>query len=128
MGTATAVGATAALRIQKRDMLRIHEHRVLRKFIAHMLRAISGSRGPRRSALQLQRSGWRARCCSSPYGTVDTTQKVLPRLSQETLAEMVGTTRSRVNFFMNKFRRLGLIEYNGGLKVNSSLLSMVLHD
>ena len=52
----------------------------------------------------------------------------LPKLSQETLAEIVGTTRSRVNFFMNKFRDLGFIEYNGGLKVNSSLLSVVLHD
>ena len=63
------------------------------------------------------------------YGKEDMTQRVLPKLSQETLAEMVGTTRSRVNFFMNKFRKLGLIEYNGGgLKVNSSLLSIVLHD
>lgn len=53
---------------------------------------------------------------------------MLPKLRQETLAEMVGTTRSRVNFFMNKFRKLGLIEYNGVLKVNSSLLSVVLHD
>jgi CRP-like cAMP-binding protein len=55
-------------------------------------------------------------------------QRTLPRISQETLAEMIGTTRSRVNFFMNKFRKLGLIEYNGGLKVNSSLLSVILHD
>jgi hypothetical protein len=53
---------------------------------------------------------------------------VLPRVSQQTLAEMVGTTRSRVNFFMNKFRRLGFIEYNGGLKVNTALLSVVLRD
>ena len=53
---------------------------------------------------------------------------VLPKVSQETLAEMIGTTRSRVNFFMNKFRKLGLIEYNGSLKVNSSLLTVVLHD
>jgi len=52
----------------------------------------------------------------------------LPRLSQETLAEMVGTTRSRVNFFMNKFRELGFIEYNGGLKINAALLSVVLHE
>lgn len=52
----------------------------------------------------------------------------IPKMSQETLAEMVGTTRSRVNFFMNKFRRLGLIEYNGTLKVNAGLLSVVLHD
>jgi CRP/FNR family transcriptional regulator, cyclic AMP receptor protein len=55
-------------------------------------------------------------------------QKALPKISQETLAEMIGATRSRVNFFMNKFRKLGLIEYNGGLKINSSLLSIVLHD
>ena len=62
------------------------------------------------------------------YGTENVTHGVLPKLSQETLAEMVGTTRSRVNFFMNKFRKLGFIEYNGGLKVNGSLLSIVLHD
>jgi CRP-like cAMP-binding protein len=55
-------------------------------------------------------------------------QRTLPKISQETLAEMIGATRSRVNFFMNKFRKLGLIEYNGGLKVNSSLLTIVLHD
>jgi len=53
---------------------------------------------------------------------------VVPRVSQRTLAEMVGTTRSRVNFFMNKFRKLGFIDYNGGLEVNSSLLSIVLHE
>jgi CRP/FNR family cyclic AMP-dependent transcriptional regulator len=54
--------------------------------------------------------------------------RVLPKISQETLAEMIGSTRARVNFFMNKFRKLGFIEYNGGLKVNSSLLTVVLHD
>ena len=52
----------------------------------------------------------------------------MPKLSQETLAEIVGTTRSRVNFFMNKFRDLGFIEYNGDIKVNSALLTVVLHD
>jgi CRP-like cAMP-binding protein len=62
------------------------------------------------------------------YGKEDKPQRVLPKLSQETLAEIVGTTRSRVNFFMNKFRKLGFIEYNGGLKINASLLSVVLHD
>ena len=55
-------------------------------------------------------------------------QRTLPKISQETLAEMIGATRSRVNFFMNKFRKLGLIEYNGALKINISLLSIVLHD
>ncbi len=62
------------------------------------------------------------------YGEPEATHRKLPRVSQETLAEMVGTTRSRVNFFMNKFRKLGFIEYNGVLKINNSLLSVVLRD
>jgi CRP/FNR family cyclic AMP-dependent transcriptional regulator len=53
---------------------------------------------------------------------------VIPQISQETLAEMIGTTRSRVSFFLNKFRRLGFIDYNGGLRVHSSLLNILLHD
>jgi CRP-like cAMP-binding protein len=62
------------------------------------------------------------------YGERGQTQKLLPKVSQEVLAEMVGTTRSRVNFFMNKFRKLGFIKYNGGLQINTSLLSVVLHE
>jgi CRP-like cAMP-binding protein len=62
------------------------------------------------------------------YGKEEEPTQVLPKVSQEVLAEMVGTTRSRVNFFMNRFKKLGFIEYNGGLKVNTSLLSVVLHD
>jgi CRP/FNR family cyclic AMP-dependent transcriptional regulator len=62
------------------------------------------------------------------YGKAEKEDRVIPRISQEVLAEMVGTTRSRVNFFMNKFRKLGFIEYNGTLKINSALLSVVLHD
>ena len=62
------------------------------------------------------------------YGKEDKPQRVLPKVSQEMLAEMVGTTRSRVNFFMNKFRKMGFIKYNGGLQINTSLLSVVLHD
>jgi CRP-like cAMP-binding protein len=61
------------------------------------------------------------------YGKGDP-HPTLPKISQETLAEMIGTTRPRVNYFMNKFRKLGFIEYNGGIRVNSSLLSIVLHD
>jgi CRP/FNR family cyclic AMP-dependent transcriptional regulator len=61
------------------------------------------------------------------YGNAQPTHEI-PRVSQETLAEMIGTTRSRVNFFMNKFRKMGLIEYNGTLKINASLLSVVLHE
>jgi CRP-like cAMP-binding protein len=62
------------------------------------------------------------------YGKEDQPQKIVPKVSQEMLAEMIGTTRSRVNFFMNKFRKLGFVRYNGGLHINSSLLSVVLHD
>jgi CRP-like cAMP-binding protein len=62
------------------------------------------------------------------YGTQDKPQGILPKIPQETLAEMVGTARSRVNFFMNKFRKLGFIKYNGGLQINTSLLNVVLHD
>jgi len=131
MGTANAVMRTALLRIPKRDMIRmLHDHPEFSdRFLAHMLtRNIrieedlidqlfnSSEKRLARTLLLLAR-----------YGKEET-PRVLPKLSQETLAEMVGTTRSRVNFFMNKFRKLGLIEYNGGLKVNSSLLSIVLHD
>ena len=62
------------------------------------------------------------------FGKEGRPEPVIPKISQETLAVMIGTTRSRVSFFMNKFRKLGFIEYNGGLQVHSSLLNMVLHD
>jgi CRP/FNR family transcriptional regulator, cyclic AMP receptor protein len=132
MSTAAAVVPTRVLRIQKREMIRmLHEYSEFSdRFIAHMLaRNIrieedlvdqlfnSSEKRLARTLLLLAR-----------YGKEDAPQRTLPKLSQETLAEMVGTTRSRVNFFMNKFRKLGFIEYNGGLKINSSLLSIVLHD
>jgi CRP/FNR family cyclic AMP-dependent transcriptional regulator len=62
------------------------------------------------------------------YGEEDQPERVLQKVSQETLAEMIGTTRSRVNLFMNKFRTLGFIEYNGKIKINKSLLTVVLHE
>jgi CRP-like cAMP-binding protein len=73
------------------------------------------------------KSGWRALLLLARYGDQARPERRIPRISQETLAEMVGTTRSRVNFFMNKFRDLGFIEYNGDLKINISLLNVVLH-
>ena len=132
MGTATAVMRTALLRIPKRDMVRmLHEHPAFSdRFLAHML--MRNIRIEEDLVDQLFNSSEkrlaRTLLLLARYGREDTTPRVLPKLSQETLAEMVGTTRSRVNFFMNKFRKLGLIEYNGGLKVNSSLLSIVLHE
>jgi serine/threonine protein kinase len=118
-------------RIEKRGMMRtLHEQRAFAdRFIAHML--VRNIRLEEDLVDQLFNSSEkrlaRTLLLLARYGTDDATQQVLPRLSQETLAEMVGTTRSRVNFFMNKFRKLGFIEYNG-LKINSSLLSIVLHD
>ena len=131
MGTATAVTASQVLVIEKDAMGRLlHEEPTFSdRFIAYMLaRNIrieadlvdhlfnSSEKRLARTLLLLAR-----------YGDAHPS-RALPKISQETLAEMIGATRSRVNFFMNKFRRLGLIEYNGGLKVNSSLLSVVLHD
>jgi CRP-like cAMP-binding protein len=129
--TATAVVATKVLALQKETMLRLlhEEPEFSDRFISHMLgRNIrieadlvdqlfnSGEKRLARMLLLLARYGE-----ASP-------DRTLPQVSQETLAEMIGTTRSRVNFFMNKFRKLGFIEYNGTLKVNSSLLTVVLHD
>jgi len=132
MATASAMTALTAMCIAKSDMMRtLHEqHEFSDRFISHMLaRNIrveedlidhlfnSSEKRLARTLLLLAR-----------YGSEDTTVRTVPDLSQETLAEMIGTTRSRVNFFLNKFRRLGFIEYNGGLRINNSLLSVVLHE
>ena len=132
MGTATALVPTIVLRIQKLHMIRsLHEEQEFSdRFIAHML--VRNIRIEEDLIDQLFNSSEkrlaRTLLLLARYGSEDVTQRKLPKLSQETLAEMIGTTRSRVNFFMNKFRKLGFIEYNGGLKINNSLLSVVLHD
>ena len=131
IGTATAVAASHVLIIEKEAMVRLlHEEPAFSdRFIAYML-----TRNMRIEADlvdQLFNSSEkrlaRTLLLLARYGQANP-QRTLPKISQETLAEMIGATRSRVNFFMNKFRKLGLIEYNGGLKINSALLSIVLHD
>jgi CRP-like cAMP-binding protein len=132
MGTATAVTPSTVLVIDKNEMIRVlHEqHTLSDRFISYMLQRNirieedlvdqlfnSSEKRLARTLLLLAR-----------YGKQDQPHRMLPKISQETLAEMIGTTRSRVNFFMNKFRKLGFIKYNGGLQVNNSLLSVVLHD
>jgi CRP-like cAMP-binding protein len=132
MGTATAAAVSTVLVVPKTQMIRLlHEEPAFSdRFVEYMLsRNIrieedlvdqlfnSSEKRLARTLLLLAR-----------YGKQDKPQRVLPKLSQEMLAEMIGTTRSRVNFFMNKFRKLGFIEYNGGLKINTSLLSVVLHE
>ncbi len=134
MGSATATVPSTVLLIDKQKMVGLlhREHAMSDRFISHMLaRNIrieedlidqlfnSSEKRLARTLLLLAR-----------YGKQDKPVRVVPKVSQETLAEMVGTTRSRVNFFLNKFKKLGFIEYDGKLplKVNSSLLSVVLHD
>jgi CRP/FNR family cyclic AMP-dependent transcriptional regulator len=134
MGSATAITPSTILLVGKAKMVRLlhKQHAMSDRFISHMLaRNIrieedlidqlfnSSEKRLARTLLLLAR-----------YGKRDKPVRVVPRVSQETLAEMVGTTRSRVNFFLNKFKKLGFIEYDGELplKINSSLLSVVLHD
>jgi len=132
IGTATAIAATVALVIDRNEMIRVlHlEHELSDRFISFML-----SRNIRIEedlVDQLFNSSEkrlaRALLLLARFGKQDNPQTLLPKVSQEMLAEMVGTTRSRVNFFMNKFRKLGFIHYNGGIEVRNSLLSVVLHD
>ena len=132
MGSAAAAAGSTILQVDKDSMVRVlHEqHALSDRFIAHMLaRNVrieedlidqlfnSSEKRLARTLLLLAR-----------YGKQDNPARAVPKISQETLAEMVGTTRSRVNFFMNKFRKMGFIEYNGGIKINNSLLTVILHD
>jgi CRP/FNR family cyclic AMP-dependent transcriptional regulator len=132
MGTATAITPSTVLVIEKIQMFKVlHEqHELSDRFIRFMLaRNIrieedlidqlfnSSEKRLARTLLLLAR-----------YGKEDKPHGVLSNVSQEMLAEMIGTTRPRVNFFMNKFRKLGFIKYNGGLQINTSLLSVVLHE
>jgi CRP/FNR family transcriptional regulator, cyclic AMP receptor protein len=132
MGTATAITPSAILVIEKNEMMRVlhAEHALSDRFMSYILsRNIrieedlidqlfnSSEKRLARTLLLLAR-----------YGKESQPQKMLPKVSQEMLAEMIGTTRQRVNFFMTKFRKLGFIRYNGGLQVHNSLLSVVLHD
>jgi CRP/FNR family transcriptional regulator, cyclic AMP receptor protein len=132
MGTAAAITPATVLVIDKAEMFKVlHErHELSDRFITFMLaRNIrieedlidqlfnSSEKRLARTLLLLAR-----------YGKEDQPHGMVPKVSQEILAEMVGTTRGRVNFFMNKFRKLGFIKYNGGLQINTSLLSVVLHE
>jgi CRP/FNR family cyclic AMP-dependent transcriptional regulator len=132
MSTAAAIAPSTLLVIEKEEMIRVlhEEHELSDRFISYMLsRNIrveedlvdqlfnSTEKRLARTLLLLAR-----------YGKENQPQKVVPKVSQEVLAEMIGTTRSRVNLFMNKFKKLGFIKYNGGLHIDSSLLSVVLHD
>jgi CRP/FNR family transcriptional regulator, cyclic AMP receptor protein len=132
IGTATACTSTTVLAIQREEMVRVlhEEHEFSDRFIKYML-----SRNIRVEADLIdqlfnstEKRLARTLLLLARYGKEGQPQRVLAKISQETLAEMIGTSRSRVNMFMNKFKKLGFIHSNGGLHINSSLLSVVLHD
>jgi CRP/FNR family transcriptional regulator, cyclic AMP receptor protein len=131
-GTATAITPTTLLVIEKKEMIRVlHAERAFSdRFMAYMLSR--NIRIEQDLIDQLFNSSEkrlaRTLLLLAQYGKQEQPQKMVPQISQETLAEMIGTTRSRVNFFMNKFKKLGFIKYNGGLHVDPSLLSVVLHE
>jgi CRP/FNR family cyclic AMP-dependent transcriptional regulator len=132
IATATTIAVTTVLVIEKHEVIRVlhEEHEFSDRFIAYTLARNarveedlidhlfnSSEKRLARTLLLLAR-----------YGAQDQPQKVIPNVTQEMLGEMIGTTRSRVNFFMNKFRKLGFVQYDGEIHVNKSLLSVVLHD
>ncbi|MBP1605033.1 MAG: crp 1 [Acidobacteria bacterium] len=132
LGNATTMEASTLLVIEKDAMIRaLHERAQLSdRFIAHLL--ARNARVEADLVDQLFNSSEkrlaRTLLLLARYGAPDGTDRVVPKVSQEVLADMVGTTRSRVNFFMNKFRKLGFLEYNGSIRINTALLSVVLHD
>ncbi len=132
MSTATALVALSATVIDKKEMLRVlHEQpEFAERFIHYMLERNVKIEADLVDQLfnSSEKRLARALLILARYGQKGEPQTVVAKISQETLAELVGTTRSRVNFFMNKFRKLGFIHYNGGLQVHSSLLNVVLHD
>ncbi len=132
MGTATAIVPTMALVIEKDEMIRVlhAEHELSDRFITHMLARNIRVEADLVDQLfnSTEKRLARTLLLLARYGKEGQPERVLQKVSQETLAEMVGTTRTRVNLFMNKFRKLGFIEYNGEIKINKSLLSVVLHE
>jgi CRP/FNR family cyclic AMP-dependent transcriptional regulator len=130
--SAAAIKPTTALVIQKKEMFRaLHEEKEFAdRFIAYMLKRNLKVESDLVDQLfnSTEKRLARALLLLAQYGKDGRPETTVGNISQETLAELVGTTRSRVNFFMNKFRKLGFIHYNGGLQIHSSLLNVVLHD
>jgi CRP/FNR family cyclic AMP-dependent transcriptional regulator len=132
MGTATALLPTIVLVIGRDEMMRVlhAEHELSDRFIAYMLERNIRVEADLIDQLfnSTEKRLARTLLLLARYGEEKQPDSMVQKVSQETLAEMIGTTRSRVNLFMNKFRKLGFIEYNGGIKINQSLLTVVLHD
>jgi CRP/FNR family cyclic AMP-dependent transcriptional regulator len=132
MATATAIVPTSILIIEKDEMMRVlHTELALSdRFISHILARNIRVEADLVDQLfnSTEKRLARTLLLLARYGEEGQSEKILQKVSQETLAEIIGTTRSRVNMFMNKFRKLGFIEYNGSIKINKSLLTVVLHE
>ena len=132
VATATATTDCSVLKISRRAMLRtLHdEHKFSDMFVGYLVERHNRTQADLVDQLfnSSEKRLARALLMLARFGKEGRSETVLPGISQETLAEMIGTTRSRVNFFMNRFRKLGFIDYNGGLQVHSSLLNIVLHE
>jgi CRP/FNR family transcriptional regulator, cyclic AMP receptor protein len=132
VATATALTPSTILRIERVEMVRVlHEEQLFSEvFVSYLL--ARNARVQEDLVDQLFNSSEkrlaRALLLLAQFGKEGAPETVIPKISQETLADMIGTTRSRVNFFMNRFRKLGFIEYNGHLSIHSSLLNVILHD
>jgi CRP-like cAMP-binding protein len=132
MATATALTPASVLRIERSEMVRVlHEEKLFSEvFVTYLLARNARIQEDLVDHLfnSSEKRLARALLLLAQFGKEGAPETVIPKLSQEALAEMIGTTRSRVSFFMNRFRKMGFIEYNGSLSVHSSLLNVILHD
>jgi CRP-like cAMP-binding protein len=132
MTTATAITACTALKIERVEMIRVmhEEHAFSDLFLKYLLARSMRTQADLIDQLfnSSEKRLARILLLMAEFGQPGKPETLIPQITQETLADMIGTTRSRVSFFMNRFRKLGFIEYNGRIKVHKSLLNVVLHD
>ena len=132
MASATAITACTALKIERQEMVRVmhEEHSFSDIFVKFLLARSMRTQADLIDQLfnSSEKRLARILLIMAEFGKPGEPELLIPQITQETLAEMIGTTRSRVSFFMNRFRKLGLIEYNGRIQVHKSLLNLILHD
>jgi CRP/FNR family cyclic AMP-dependent transcriptional regulator len=132
LATATAITACSALKIERSEMIRVilEEHTFSDMFLKYVLARSMRTQADLIDQLfnSSEKRLARILLLMAEFGTPGKEETLIPKITQETLAEMIGTTRSRVSFFMNRFRKLGFIEYDGRIRVHKSLLNVVLHD
>jgi CRP/FNR family cyclic AMP-dependent transcriptional regulator len=132
LATATAITACTALKIERAEMIRVmhEEHAFSDLFVAFLLARSMRTQADLVDQLfnSSEKRLARILLLMAEFGQPGKQETLIPKITQETLADMIGTTRSRVSFFMNRFRKLGFIEYNGRIRIHKSLLNVVLHD